>query len=187
MSRQGRGRLQHATALAGAVVVAIALAGCGGNEDDSRDSTVAAGGSAPTATAQSGGGAQTPAEFGEEADAADRTAAGASVQEFLRAFAADDWPTACSLMSAFAKENLAVFTSRYAQGRGCPAQMQALTRQVPAKRLPQPGRIEVIGLRIDGDRGFVLYRDAEGARFAFPVAREGGEWRVAAIVGTDLG
>ncbi|HEX6586188.1 MAG TPA: hypothetical protein VF052_05505 [Solirubrobacterales bacterium] len=183
MFREALNGILRGIALAASVLALAMLAGCGG--DDSADSTVAESGSAATVNGQSGGGSR-PEDFGEEAGAADRAATGASVQDFLRAFADGDSSTACSLMSASTKENLAVFTSRYANGQPCPEQVEALKAQVPAKRLPQPGRIEVTGVRIDGDRGFVLYRDADGTPFAFPVTREDDAWKVAAIAGARL-
>jgi hypothetical protein len=176
----------HRAAVAASVVAIALLAGCGG-DDDSADQT-AAGGSAPTVTGQSGGGSS-PESFGEEADGADRTAGSRSVQDFLRAFADGDWSTACSLMSASTKENLEAFVEGSASESlklSCTELIKALRKQVPANRLPPTDRIEVTGVRIEGERGFVLYRDPGGTESAFPVVREGSAWKVAAIAGQSL-
>ena len=39
--------------------------------------------------------------------------------------------------------------------------------------LPQGERIQVTAVRIEGERGFVLYRDARGTESAFPVVPRG--------------
>jgi hypothetical protein len=44
----------------------------------------------------------------------------------------------------------------------------------------------VTDVRIEGDRGFVLYRDAGGTESAFAVVREGSAWKAGAINGTPL-
>ena len=163
--------------LIGVLVISLAA----GDGDDSPDS----GGS--RSSAQGGGAAGSAATFGEEAGPADRAAAGRAVGDFLHAFVDEDGATACSLLSSSAKENLAVLTSQIAKSQACPEQLDALRAQFPAKRLPQPGRIEVTDLRIVDDGGLVLYRDREGEQIAFPVVRENDAWKVAVIVGQRVG
>jgi hypothetical protein len=45
---------------------------------------------------------------------------------------------------------------------------------------------EVTAVRIEGERGFVLYRDAGGTESAFAVVREGSSWKAGAINGYPL-
>ena len=109
------------------------------------------------------------------------------VQEFLRARADGDWAKACSLIASSVVENLrkVVSASPQLKNKGCPELVKAVTETIPAKRLAPTGRIEVIGVRTEGDRGFVLYRDARGSRSAFPVAREGSSLESRRVRGTE--
>ena len=173
----------------GSLVLAIGVfAGCG-DDDDSPESSAAGTGSEQAGSEQSDAGAGSIETFGEEAAPGDRDAAATTVQGFLRAQADGDSATACSLMGASTMENLQVFVEGAASeslNTPCPKLVEVLRSQIPAKKLAQGDRIQVIGVRIEGDRGFVLYRDARGTESAFPVVREGSTWKVAAIVGQSL-
>ena len=192
--------------------MAIALlAGCGGDDDDAPDSTVAGAESAATETEQSGGkqsggehpaasnpaasnpaaatesaedGAGGAADFGEEAEGADRAGADRAVQEFLRAWADGDWAGACSLLATSTKQDLELFAGQYVKSQDCTEQLKALGSKLPPKLLPQAEPIEVTDVRLEDDNGFVIYSDANGTEFAFPVVQEDSAWKVAAIVGT---
>ncbi|MGZ5322341.1 MAG: hypothetical protein ACXWFN_12975 [Solirubrobacterales bacterium] len=172
-------RVLRGAALAAAVLAIALLAGCGGDDDDASDS---AAGAESVAT----GAEQSPADFGEEAESAERDAAGAAVQGFLSAWGAGDWAKACSLMAASTKQNVELFAGQYVKSQDCAEQLEALSEQLPAKMLPQPGRIEVTAVRVGDAGGFVLYRDADGTKYAFPVLQEDSAWKVAALVGSKL-
>jgi hypothetical protein len=92
-------------------------------------------------------------------------------------------------MSASTQKNLELFLEGAASEslkKPCTELVEALKSQIPAKRLPQAEPTEVTGFRIEGDRGFVIYRDAGGTEWAFPVVREGSAWKVATIVGAKF-
>jgi hypothetical protein len=194
MLREVLNGVLRATALAGSVLAIALLAGCGGDDDDAPDSTVAGAESVPTGTQQSGGGGGSAEDSGggsaedsgEEAEGADRDAAASAVQGFLRAWAGGDWARACSLMATSTKENVELFASQYVKSQSCAEQVEALGERLPAKMLPQGERIQVTAVRIEEERGFVLYSDARGTEFAFPVLQEGSAWKVAAIVGSKV-
>ena len=156
----------------GALVVALFVpVGCGGNGSDSTTEGVASGTS-----------------FGEPAGPEDRDAAATTVQRFLRAQADGDSATACSLMAASTLDSLEVFVEGDASKSlklSCTKLVEAVRSQIQAKKLAQADRIQVTGVRIDGDRGLVLYRDAQDTELAFPVVREGSAWKVAAIAGNS--
>ena len=133
MSREVLHGVLRATALAASVLAIALLAGCGGDDDDGSDSTVAGAESVATGTEesggeqsggeQSGGGEESAedgggaADFGEEAEGADRAGAASAVQGFLRAWAGGDWARACSLLATSTKENVAVFASQSQRAR----------------------------------------------------------------------
>ena len=140
---------------------------------------------------QSGGGegsaedgAGGAADFGEEAEGEDRAGADRAVQEFLRAWADGDWAGACSLLATSTKQDLELFAGQYVKSQDCTEQLKALGSKLPPKLLPQAGPIEVTDVRLEDDNGFVIYSDANGTEFAFPVVQEDSAWKVAAIVGT---
>ena len=166
-------------AIAASLLVIGFLASCGGGGSDS---TATGAGSAQAANANALG---TIENFGQEAGPGDRAAMAKAVQEFLRARANRDWPKVCSLMAASELENLRKFVSQNPElkNKGCPDLVQVATKIIPAKRLAGGKRIEVTGARVEGDHGWVLYRDASGTRSAFPVAREGNSWKASALVG----
>jgi hypothetical protein len=184
MPREALDPVLRGVALAATVVVMAALASCGG--DDSQDTTAAGAGSGQAGSGQSDAGAESIETFGEAAGPDDRDAAAATVQELQRAWADGDSARACSLMSTSTKENLDVFAGQFAKSQACTEQVEALRSQIPAERLGLGDRLEVTGVRIEGENGYVLYRDARGTDSAFPVVREGSAWKVAAIAGQSL-
>jgi hypothetical protein len=159
--------------LAASVSAIALLAGCGG--DDGSDSPATETGSAEAGTEQTGAPPADVEDFGEEADPADHDAATRAVQEFLHARAEGDSAKECSLMAASAVE-----------GQRCTEVVEAVRSRIQAKTLAQVDRIQVTGVRIEGDSGFVLYRNARGLELAFPVVREGSGWKVASIAGQSL-
>jgi hypothetical protein len=186
MVRETSDAVLRGVALAALVAVIAAFAGCGGDDSDSATSS---------AGSEQAAGAQLPAapadieDFGEEASPEDRDAAGSAVEEFLRAQADGDSAAACSVMSASTKQNLELFlegASAKSVKNTCTELVDILRSQIPAKRLPQANSIDVTSVRIEGERGFVLYRDPRGTESAFPVVREGSAWKVAAIAGQSL-
>jgi hypothetical protein len=149
-------------------VVATALVGCGSSESTSSTATGAAG----------------YETFGDGASPQDRAAAAGAVQGFLQARADDDPAKECSLMAASTKANLAGFGGGLAENsQPCTALVESVQSRIKPKALPQGDRIKVTGVRVDGDRGFVIYRDTSGAKSAFAVVREGSTWKVGAIAG----
>jgi hypothetical protein len=158
-----------------ASLAAIALiAGCGGGSSDSSGGGGSGQGSSGNVTS-----------FGRQASPADRAAATRSVQEFLKAWRDRDSARACALMAATTKQNLAVFASQL-KSSGCPGQVEAVRASMPDKMLARFRGFQFTGMRTDGNRGFLLYRDAQGTSSSFPVVREGAAWKVGAIAGTRI-
>jgi hypothetical protein len=165
-------RSTAALALLAGTLIALA-AGCGGGSDSS-------GGAGTQAAAGSN-----PASFGQQAGATERAAATAAVRDFLRAWVGNDPAKACSLMAASTKQNLATFSSQLNSG-DCQDEAKTVRSAMQPKLLARLRGIQVTSVRLDGGRGFVLYR-AQGQSWALPVLREGSAWKVAAIVGYPTG
>jgi hypothetical protein len=161
-------------ALAASLAAIALLAGCGGSSSDS--SGTAGSSQAGPANATS---------FGQEASAGDRAAATKAVRDFLGAWVGQDPAKACSLMAASTKRNLATFSSQL-NSPDCVGEAKTVRTAMSAKLLSRLRGVHVTGVRVEGDRGFVIYR-ADGASWALPVVREGSAWKVGAIAGYQIG
>jgi hypothetical protein len=115
----------------------------------------------------------------------DSAAAAKAVQGFVRDWIHADAVRACALMAAPTKRNLAVFASQLGS-QGCTGEARAVRSAMTSKILAGLVGVHVTGVRLDGDRGYVLYRSADGTARAFPVLREGSAWKVGAIVGQPV-
>jgi hypothetical protein len=168
----------------GASVAVIAvLAGCGGGSDSTSPGAASAG----TGTGAAGTGSGSFRSFGEAAGPGDRAAAAGVVSAFLRARADGDSAKECSLMSASTKNTLQGFGGGLIEAhQPCTKLIESVRSRISAKVLAASNRIQVIGMRIQGERGFVIYRDERGVETAFAVVREGSAWKVGAINGYPL-
>ncbi len=208
-----RSRSRHAAPAAVAAVAmsltVLALAGCG--SEDGSGSTAAE----PPGTAQGANGstgqaapdraaakppAATPGEtgaaqfetrgadnsiprFGSEAGGSELEQAASSLTAYLRARAEENWRTACDALSAAASAGLKQLaaSSERAPG-GCPRILAALSSGVATDPEVRAG-----ALRVQGDRGFLLYHGADGLAYFVPMVREDGSWKVAALAPSPLG
>lgn len=160
-----------------------------GQHDDS------GGGSNPLRTP---GGDNSVQEFGTEADEAERDDAAAAVHGFLDARAEGDWDAACSYVSSEVRESLEELATRARdaaekQGKsvsgdtGCAAILAALTNQAVLPQLrKEAAAADVRSLRVEGDRAFVLYTNAQNEVVAIPVVEEDDGWRVGSLAGTPI-
>jgi hypothetical protein len=166
-------------------------------------------GSAPTGTPadgddegasahqDSGGGAEqfvTPGgdnsvqEFGAEADETEFEDAAAALHAFLDARAEDDWATTCEYLSTDVLQSFETFAagSEQLRGKGCPQLLASVSGPATEEARREAAIADVGALRVDGDRGFLLYRGADDIPYAIPMAREEGRWKVAALAGVPL-
>lgn len=128
-------------------------------------------------------------EFGQEGGGSDFSSAAAVLHAYLDARAARDWDEACSHLSAEVIAGLEQFAAAYAgdkQIEGCPDVLESLSASTSTSTLKESAKADVGSLRMEGDRGFLLYHGAGGAELAIPVTQEGGEWKLAAPDATPL-
>ena len=81
------------------------------------------------------------------------------------------------------------FSATYAgekELKGCPQILAVLSGRTSQTTLEETAQADVGSLRVNGDRGFLLYHGARGLDYAFPVALEAGEWKLAGLEGTPL-
>jgi hypothetical protein len=182
------------TLLITAALMTALVAGCGagGSSSSSGSSTSASADSTGTTASSSEGAAgfdtqSKLATFGQEADPADREAASSVLEENLQAREAGEWAVQCASLSAAALKGVEESPAA-SPGRGCVKNLQAQAEPLPESK---PARVNtmiepIAALRIKGNEAYALYHGANGADFAIPMDKEGGEWKVAALITQQL-
>ncbi len=128
-------------------------------------------------------------EFGQEGGGSELASAAATLHGYLDARAAGRWDEACSYLAAQVLASLEQFAAANggeAQIEGCPQILQALSSGAGAAGLRAAANVDVGSLRVQGDRGFLLYHGPQGVAFAMPVVLEGSEWKLSAPEATPL-
>ena len=128
-------------------------------------------------------------EFGAEASAGEREEAAAALHAFLDARAARQWAAACSFMSVasiVALEQIPKLSGN-SDVSGCPEVLGALGAEAAQKLLVEGATADVGALRIEGERGFILYHGANGNDLVMPMVREDGSWKVGNVEPVPLG
>lgn len=128
-------------------------------------------------------------EFGQEGDNSARADAAAVLHAYLDARAAQRWEEACSYLSADVVATMEQFADAYAgdkQVEGCPDVLGGFNEAAGVSALRDAAKVDVGSLRMEGERGFLLYHAVGGADYAIPLVQEGGAWKLAAPEGTPL-
>jgi hypothetical protein len=121
--------------------------------------------------------------FGVAAPRRDRLEVAAAAQAYLDARVLGNWDEACSDLAAPTRVQL----GKLVDSGTCADAMAALSAGVPKTKLQIAADIEVLSMRVRGNRGFLIYRNGEGTPSAIAIHRErGGEWRVGVIDGSAL-
>lgn len=173
-----------------ALLAALTLAACGGGEEETNTTFT------PPSHSDSGGGAaqferkgadNSIQELGSEASDSERAEAAAALHAYLDARAAGAWRDACSYMASGFADSLAQLAS--AEGReeaACPSVLALLSGDLPAAALREGAIADVGALRVEGDRGFLLFRGAHDVGYFMPMAQERDQWKVAALAPSAL-
>jgi len=101
--------------------------------------------------------------------------------------AEEDWQAACAQLSKTVVQQLKLLGARSKSGnQDCPATLATLTPPLPPSVQSESTIVDAGSLRVEGDRGFLIYRGAKGAVYAINMAYEGGSWKVGALAGVPL-
>lgn len=199
-----KGSGQGAAAQAGSGGKAAAKKGSGGNGESGGGSSANGGGSdsaAPTTrqplpnegsktitpgvpTAK--GGDNSIQEFGVEGESDQRVEAATTAKAYLDARAAGRWSAACAYLAGPVRKQIEAFAGAGSGSGACPEAMRTLTEGVSKGILRVAAEIEVLSMRAEGSRAFLIYRDGNGVPSQIPMSREGDKWKVAAIAGSPL-
>lgn len=131
------------------------------------------------------GGDNSVQEFGGEASAAERAQASSTLQAYMKARAGEDHQTVCaSLSKAAVKQlrDLAEAVGGVGPGDSCVAIFTAIDKQTPASARENTMTGPISSLRVEGDRAFALYHGTRNTDYTIPMEREGGSWKVGALV-----
>jgi hypothetical protein len=175
--------------------LALGLASCGGTPrpvTSSKRTTTGAGtsqarGHAPGAP-RLGANRSGIETFGRAAGPADRSAVSAALRAYAGALATDNGAAACSHLAAGVQSQAQAWVSSSGHGtsNGCAQVLSSLfAHETPRTRASQRD-ISVTAVRLDGDRGFAVFREPGTPVGFFPMQREHGEWKVAALGGSVL-
>jgi hypothetical protein len=126
-------------------------------------------------------------EFGKEVAGSDLRQADEAVAALFRAVKSGDWSEVCgqylSRQNVKAFKKIAAQAGPHIRGASCPKVLGRLNSTGEKPITPKHG---VGAIRIEGDRGFALYRGADGKGYAVSIKRENGRWKLNAIRPTPL-
>lgn len=186
----------------GALATAIALAGCGGDDNEQPTgrtvaeqattdggTTAADTSEAPSSTATreddlGESEAETTGDGGSSDDSDsddDGNAAGAAVATFFKALSTGDGDQACSLMVDQVKQQLEKSLGKAPQfkGKGCEGLIAAIAKNYPPATRTQLGSITVIKTAAKGDDTvLVTYKSGATPKATIAVVDEGGTWKI---------
>ena len=125
-------------------------------------------------------------EFGKEVAGSDLRQANEAVSALFRAVRSGHWNEVCS--KYLSRQNVEAFKgiaemSSHIKGAPCPAVLGSLNSNGEKPTAPRNG---LGAIRIEGDRGFGLYRGTDGKGYAIPMKKEDGRWKLNAPRPTPL-
>lgn len=125
--------------------------------------------------------------FGEESGEDELEEAAIVLHDFYVARAKSEWQRACSKLAEVVVGQLRTLASHAEQsGKGCAATLAELTPSLPPSVARESTVVDAGSLRVEDDRGFLIYRGAEGTVYAINMALEDGSWKVGALAGVPL-
>lgn len=166
----------------------LALGGCGRGASTS---TATSQHSSPLQTStqsaaeEQKGGEASIEEFGQEAEGPEREAILSVFTGYLEALADKDYEAACADLWATVDESLAQLS-----GEGSKAECSAILPELLAPGADRVARQQAEGkmskVRIEGDRGFVVFHAPGAKLYQQTMSKEGGDWKVATVAAAVL-
>ncbi len=172
--------------LLAALCLCVVLAGCGGG--DSSSSTQASGneGEADLSAQflKPGGKNNDVVKFGHEASAKDRKEAGAVMAASFEARASAQFTAQCKTLNMKAIEEIPGAKGR----RDCAKSLRKFAEPLSSSELVRRDTLSgpITAMRIKGNQGFALYHGNDGKDYVQPLEKEGGSWRVSALLTSEL-
>lgn len=130
-------------------------------------------------------------DFGHAANTADRRAITSVVERYYAAVAREDGATACSVIVSSLANTVPEDLGRppgpdFARGNTCAVVMSKVFREFGRQLRAYAARLEVTGVRLEGDHGVAVlgFKSLPGRQIR--VAREGGVWKMDALLDSEL-
>lgn len=121
-------------------------------------------------------------EYGSERTAgSDFAEAATALHTYLDARAAGAWGAACGALAAGVVEPLAEQLEGSGGKTACTEVLAAFSSSFPSAVLREAAEANVAALRVEGDKGLLLFKGAQDEPFFIPMRREDGHWKVAAV------
>lgn len=183
-------RIRLGLALLVLALAGVGLAGCGGSDTTTDGTTHSVTGAAETepdaGESDYEGGEESIEEFGTEAAGAAKQGVLTAEQGYLTALADGDYAKACTFVASSVTNSLQQVVPPGEGERSCAEILPKLLSSSAPAVARQQLEGEVVKVRVDGSRGFVVYH-APGARlYTFPVTRDGAVWKVSTLTGSIL-
>jgi hypothetical protein len=168
------------------VLVAIGASGCGGGSSATGSATSDQHAkSEPSAQFGGSPAADKFVEYGKESTPAELGQVNVVLEKSLDARAAKDWAGQCATLSRYAVEqaqkSLAAIWSK-----GCAPALEGLGSNASKSVLENNIQGAVVAFRVNGRRGYALYHGTDKKDWAMPMEKEGGDWKVGALLATEV-
>jgi len=133
------------------------------------------------------GGDNSVQEFGQEADTSEFEAAAAALHNYLDARAQGNWDAVCRYLSKATIQSLERPAAQVKSAAGCAGALEKITNPAAKQLLVEEAvKADIGSLRGADGRGYLIYTAGDRTILAMPMAREGGEWKVAGLAATPL-
>lgn len=141
------------------------------------------GGTGPSDVEEADGGGVSGGGGGSEED---RRAVSEVVLDFHGALSDGDGGEACSLLAERTRQQIEknIENAPQLKGRDCAEVIEIVAKNYPDRIKDALGDVKIRKVTIDGDRASVAYKVGPLPATTMPLAREDGEWRVAALAGS---
>jgi hypothetical protein len=171
------------------VLVGALLAGCGAGRSNS-SSQAAEGASRQFGNPEGSKGKEAVATFGKEAGEAERVEASAVLTENLKARWRANFAKQCATLGKRGLEAvLGPWKSADAKEIAkCAKALKAFAEPLAGSKAIRKNTLsgEIAALRVKEGQAYALYHGNDGNDYSMPMEKEGGSWKVGAILTTEL-
>ena len=176
------------------IVLLACIAGCGGGGDTSSSTSTpqdeTAGTQSKDVSAQflkKDGSNKFFVEYGDEAPAAEREAAGAVLAKNLEARESKDFATQCATLNLKQTEELAI-GKKGDPRKLCPKKLEELAKPYAETEATREDTFKppLVALRVKGKAAYALFHGTNGTNYAFLMEKEDGQWKVAALLANEI-
>jgi hypothetical protein len=135
---------------------------------------------------QRGGGEKSIEEFGDEAVGSERAAVKGAFTDYLSAISAGDFQAACSHLAANVRKSLEQLVVKRLRGKSCMTILPKLLSGSAAAIAREQAEGEITKVRVEGNRGFIVFHSPGARLYQMTMVREGGEWKTATVTSSVL-